>query len=150
MTTVSSPNSDPIALLSEAVYADILLDMPGCYTLARVVHPVHTVYEMTFVPENCDEEDHRDMLEALPVGCVLFAADILELEGFAAVQTRYICHDTEFGLTASETRAARLEMEDALALAETFVGRTRLANIRAFIMAVIANIFGFLYLLTAL
>jgi hypothetical protein len=63
MTVLPSDFVPPVAL-----FAEVLADMPGCYTATKTTYETHVEYEVVLMP-GCEPEDFFPLFSMIPVGC---------------------------------------------------------------------------------
>lgn len=90
---VRSPPPMPVTpsanLPTTVLKADVLADMPGCYTVARVVYDTHTEYEVVIMP-GVEFEDFAPVFSLIPVGATHAGADTYEVDGTEGLIIRHV------------------------------------------------------------
>lgn len=80
----------PTQLVSKTapIDCDVLYDLPGVLTVARLYYVTHTDYEVT-VFEAAELEDLASLNALLPANVVRISSESVEAEGLPAIVTTY-------------------------------------------------------------
>lgn len=106
--------------LSTPLSADVLVDLPGVLTMARVYYEAHTEYETTYNPLNLEPGDMDAALSHVPLGAMFLGHSVVEIAGETFAMMRFCSNTAIADKTADVPQSVAQEIKAARESAQRY------------------------------